>query len=306
MDPHQHVGNYYLIMYFTHSTPWALTWYITYRLTTVFFTHVENCPTKTVYIWHYMDTHKRMHIHTITSRNWVLILVRKYCEKRKVFSLALKDGRVEVKVLWEQIPNVGFKARESAKAMKLVFYAQSTITVISGWYINTITDKANGLISVMWKEGPWWLFLHPVNHDCYIIMGETCVKRLNKRKNKTANFTMGFVHRNISQALCCLTAWERMITQHSPVRSWSTEQSYRTSRRFTSWSESSEMQRQGLYVQNTWIRNGSPPQAWPPNSSGAARTTASLLHVQAGSGAGAISASRYIHDSPETRSMDQI
>ena len=31
----------------------------------------------------------------MTSRNWVLILGWKYCEKRKVFSLALKDDRVE-------------------------------------------------------------------------------------------------------------------------------------------------------------------------------------------------------------------
>ena len=35
------------------------------------------------------------HTHTVTSRNWVLILGQKYCEKRKVFSLPLKDDGVE-------------------------------------------------------------------------------------------------------------------------------------------------------------------------------------------------------------------
>ena len=39
-------------------------------------------------------THTHMHAYTDCSRNWVLILGWKYCEKRKVFSLALKDDRV--------------------------------------------------------------------------------------------------------------------------------------------------------------------------------------------------------------------
>ena len=38
----------------------------------------------------------RARAHTDCSRNWVLILVRmEICEKMKVFSLALKDDRVE-------------------------------------------------------------------------------------------------------------------------------------------------------------------------------------------------------------------
>ena len=44
-------------------------------------------------------THTHTHTHArarARSRNWVLTLVgAKYCEKRKVFSLALKDDRVE-------------------------------------------------------------------------------------------------------------------------------------------------------------------------------------------------------------------
>ena len=51
----------------------------------------------------FMHTHALMHTRTHTrtytrdcSRNWVLILVgAEYCEKRKVFNIALKDDRVE-------------------------------------------------------------------------------------------------------------------------------------------------------------------------------------------------------------------
>ena len=51
----------------------------------IFYTHVEDSPTKTIHTRHYMDTHTHthththmrahVHIHTMTSRNWVLILV---------------------------------------------------------------------------------------------------------------------------------------------------------------------------------------------------------------------------------------
>ena len=81
------------------------------NLNMIFYTHVEHSPTKTIYIKYYKKkyiyikththTHTRTHAHTHThthahthtdcSRNWVLILGWEYCEKRKVFSLALKD-----------------------------------------------------------------------------------------------------------------------------------------------------------------------------------------------------------------------
>lgn len=59
-------------------------------------------------------------------------------------------------------------------------------------------------------------------------------------------------------------------------------------------------------VQNTWLHNGSPPQAWSPNSPGAARTTASHLHAQDCWGANASDTSRCILDAPETKTSDEI
>ena len=46
----------------------------------------------------------------------MLHAMMKYCEKRKVFSLVLKVGRVE-----QSIPNVGSKTRESVEVMSLAF-----------------------------------------------------------------------------------------------------------------------------------------------------------------------------------------
>ena len=86
------------------------------NLNMIFYTHVERSPTKTIYIKYYIkqmkkyqnktknalqvQTHACTHTHTHKKKNdcsgnWVLILGWKYCEKRKVFSLALKDDRVE-------------------------------------------------------------------------------------------------------------------------------------------------------------------------------------------------------------------
>ena len=47
----------------------------------------------------------------------------KYCEKRKVFSLALKDDRVEqsLRSYGSEFQMWGPEAREGAKAMSLVF-----------------------------------------------------------------------------------------------------------------------------------------------------------------------------------------
>ena len=50
------------------------------NLNTIFYTHVEHSPTKTIYI-RYMETHTHTHIcththiHSDCSRHWVLILV---------------------------------------------------------------------------------------------------------------------------------------------------------------------------------------------------------------------------------------
>jgi len=102
------------------------------NLTMIFYTHVERSPTKTVYIVYYTEEgeeeksalHTHAHTHTDCSRNCVLILVGwKYCEKRKVFSLALKkwQGWTVSQVLWECVPNVGSKEREGVKATSLAF-----------------------------------------------------------------------------------------------------------------------------------------------------------------------------------------
>ena len=116
--------------------------------------------TKTKQTKNALQTHPHPHPHSNCSRNWVLILGWKYCEKRKVFSLALKDDRVEQclrscgsdfqmwegwavsKVLWEWLPNVGSKAREGAKARSLAFvlscafngFKFRTLRVVFKWH----------------------------------------------------------------------------------------------------------------------------------------------------------------------------
>ena len=67
-------------MYIYHALSNALSAHmIDINLNTIFYTHVEDNPTKTLYIRHYMHTRARAHTHTHThtdcSRNWVLILV---------------------------------------------------------------------------------------------------------------------------------------------------------------------------------------------------------------------------------------
>ena len=51
------------------------------NLNMIFYTHVEHCPTQTIYIKYYTEkqTNTRTthtHTHTDCSRNWILILVR--------------------------------------------------------------------------------------------------------------------------------------------------------------------------------------------------------------------------------------
>ena len=76
------------------STLWALTMCHMIHINTnmIFYTHVEHCPIKTIYIKYYKKykqrstntyTHTHAHTHIDCSRNWVLILVG-------------------VKILWEE------------------------------------------------------------------------------------------------------------------------------------------------------------------------------------------------------------
>ena len=58
---------------------WKNVHIIHINLNTIFYTYLEDGPTKTVYI-RYMKTQT----HTQCSRNWVLIGGWQYCEKRKV------------------------------------------------------------------------------------------------------------------------------------------------------------------------------------------------------------------------------
>ena len=88
-------------MYIYHAFINALSAHMIHiNLNMIFYTHVEHRFTKTIYIKYYLThthtpTHTHTHTHTDWSRNWVLRLGWKYCEKRKVFSLALKDDRGE-------------------------------------------------------------------------------------------------------------------------------------------------------------------------------------------------------------------
>ena len=77
-----------IIMYLYQALISALSAHvILINLDTIFYTHIEHSPTKTIDIRYYMETHARTHArthahthththtHTLTSRNWVLILV---------------------------------------------------------------------------------------------------------------------------------------------------------------------------------------------------------------------------------------
>ena len=102
-----------IIMYIYHVLINALSANIMYiNLNTILYTHIEHSPTKTIYIRYYMETHTHTHnvctcthtcTHTHTDTHTLTVaqtgysyqLGWKYCEKRKVFSLALKDDWVE-------------------------------------------------------------------------------------------------------------------------------------------------------------------------------------------------------------------
>ena len=119
-----------IIMYIYHAFINALSAHMIHvDLNTIFCTCVEHSPTVL-----YMEMHARMHSHThththththiMTSRNWVLILVRvEILWEEDGFQFGFKrwQGWAVSKVLWEWIPNVGSKAREGAEAMSPAF-----------------------------------------------------------------------------------------------------------------------------------------------------------------------------------------
>ena len=85
-------------MYIYHALINALSAHMIHiNLNMIFYTHVEHSPTKTIYIKYYIKNnlknavqththvrthapppppHTHTHTHTLTSRNWVLLLVR--------------------------------------------------------------------------------------------------------------------------------------------------------------------------------------------------------------------------------------
>ena len=132
-----------IIMYIYHALINALSTHIIHiNLNTVFYTHVEDSPTKTVYLRRYMETHTHTHTHTRTlkalygnahthtcthndcSKNWVLILVgAEILWEEDGFQSGFKrwQGWAVSKIIWEWIPNVGSKAREGVKVTTLTF-----------------------------------------------------------------------------------------------------------------------------------------------------------------------------------------
>ena len=113
-----------IIMYIYHAlNPLIIalsTYTIHINLNTVLYIHVEHNPTKTIYTRYY--THTRTH--NDYSRNWVLILAGvEILWEKEDFQFVFKrwQGWAVSKVLWEWIPHVESKARESTKAMTLVF-----------------------------------------------------------------------------------------------------------------------------------------------------------------------------------------
>ena len=120
-------------MYIYHALINALSAHMIHiNLNMIFCTHVKQSyqnnlhkvlfkkTKKTIIKMHY----KHAHTYTDCSRNWVLILVRMeilWEEEGFQFGFKRWQGWAVSKVLWEWIPNVGSKARESAEAMSLAF-----------------------------------------------------------------------------------------------------------------------------------------------------------------------------------------
>ena len=104
-----------IIMYTYHALINALSTHMIHiNLNTIFYTHVEHLPKQFTQdiIWKHIHTHT----HNDYSRNWVLILIGvEILWEEEAFQFDFKrrqDWAVSM-VLWEWIPNVGSKARES-------------------------------------------------------------------------------------------------------------------------------------------------------------------------------------------------
>ena len=80
-----------IIMYIYHALINALSAHMTHiNLNMIFYTHVGHSPTKTVHIKYYLTKYIYMKKRTANTHTHA-----RTHEKRKVFSLALKDDRVE-------------------------------------------------------------------------------------------------------------------------------------------------------------------------------------------------------------------
>ena len=142
-----------IITYIYHALIKVLSAHMIHiNLNTIFYTHVEQSPTKTIYLkiiygntYTYARTHTRTHAHTHThTHTHTHARTRTHTHARThalththtltVAKLGIdinwggntvRRGRFSVwavsKVLWEWIPNVGSKAIQGAKAISLAF-----------------------------------------------------------------------------------------------------------------------------------------------------------------------------------------
>ena len=119
------------VHYFCHVLINAMSAHMIHiNLNTIFYTHVQHSPTKTVYIRYYIWKHTHTHTHTHThdcSRNWVLISVGvEILWEVEGFQFGFRWHGWAVsnsvsQCVWEWIPIVGSKAREIVKTMSLAF-----------------------------------------------------------------------------------------------------------------------------------------------------------------------------------------
>ena len=174
-------------------------------------------------------THTHTHTHTDCSRNWVLILVRMeilWEEEGFQFGFKRWQGCAVSKVLWEWIPNVGSKARESTEAMRLAFVlldfqhagvrrrAQCTRWSVDRqqfrevsrtrtiYSTETHTIDFSCIIWSFWQGHMWCVHLEQRTGwiDCEHLLFTPCswLRRNVKKKNISS--------------LCCFMAYQKQIT----------------------------------------------------------------------------------------------